>query len=69
MPHGLGVVAHAFNPSMQEAKAGGYLSSRPVWSTEYRVSSRTARATQINPVSQKQKKKKKKEIATLSMDL
>ena len=30
----LGMVAHAFNPSTREAKAGGFLSSRPAWSTE-----------------------------------
>jgi major histocompatibility complex class I len=29
-----GVVAHAFNPSTWEAEAGGFLSSRPTWSTE-----------------------------------
>jgi major histocompatibility complex class I len=29
-----GVVAHAFNPSTREAEAGGFLSSRPAWSTE-----------------------------------
>jgi hypothetical protein len=29
-----GVVAHAFNPSTWEAEAGGFLSSRPGWSTE-----------------------------------
>jgi hypothetical protein len=29
-----GVVAHAFNPSLREAEAGGFLSSRPTWSTE-----------------------------------
>jgi hypothetical protein len=28
------VVAHAFNPSTWEAEAGGFLSLRPVWSTE-----------------------------------
>jgi ABC-type glycerol-3-phosphate transport system substrate-binding protein len=28
------VVAHAFNTSIQEAEAGGSLSSRPAWSTE-----------------------------------
>jgi hypothetical protein len=28
------VVAHAFNPCTQEAEAGGFLSSRPAWSTE-----------------------------------
>jgi hypothetical protein len=30
----LGVVAHAFNPGTWEAEAGGFLSSRPDWSTE-----------------------------------
>jgi hypothetical protein len=30
----LGVVAHSFNPSTQEAEAGIFLSSRPAWSTE-----------------------------------
>jgi hypothetical protein len=29
------VVVHAFNPSTWEAEAGGFLSSRPVWSTEW----------------------------------
>jgi hypothetical protein len=29
-----GVVAHAFNPSTRKAEAGGFLSSRPAWSTE-----------------------------------
>jgi hypothetical protein len=28
-------VAHVFNPSTQEAEAGGFLSSRPAWSTEW----------------------------------
>jgi hypothetical protein len=28
------VVAHAFNPSTQEAEAGGFLSSKPAWSTK-----------------------------------
>jgi hypothetical protein len=28
------VVAHAFNPSTQEAEAGGSLSLRPAWFTE-----------------------------------
>jgi hypothetical protein len=47
------VVAHAFNPSTREEEAGGFLSSRPAWS--YRMSSRTARATQRNPVLKNQK--------------
>jgi hypothetical protein len=28
------VVAYTFNPSTWEAEAGGFLSSRPAWSTE-----------------------------------
>ena len=28
------MVAHAFNPSTWEAEAGGFLNSRPAWSTE-----------------------------------
>jgi hypothetical protein len=28
------VVAHIFNPSTWEAEAGGFLSSRPAWSTK-----------------------------------
>jgi hypothetical protein len=42
------MVAHAFNPSTREAEAGSFLSRRLV---VYKVSSRTARATQRNPVS------------------
>jgi hypothetical protein len=52
-----GVVAHAFNPSTWEAEAGGFLEFEA--SLVYRVSSRTAKATQRNPVSKKAKKKKK----------
>jgi hypothetical protein len=29
-----GVVVHAFNPSTQETETGGFLSSRPAWSTK-----------------------------------
>jgi uncharacterized protein involved in tolerance to divalent cations len=29
------VVAQDFNPSIQEAEAGGFLSSRPAWSTKW----------------------------------
>jgi hypothetical protein len=31
-------VAHTFNPSTWEAEAGGFLSSRPAWSTEFQDS-------------------------------
>jgi hypothetical protein len=29
------MVAHAFSPSIREAEAGGFLSSRPAWSTKF----------------------------------
>jgi hypothetical protein len=45
-------MAHTSNPSTWEAEAGGFLSSRA--SLVYKVSSRTARATQRNPVSKNQ---------------
>ena len=32
----LGVVVHTFNPSTREAEVGGFLSSRPAWSTKKR---------------------------------
>jgi hypothetical protein len=51
------VVAHAFNPSTREAEAGGFLSWRPAWSAK--LSFRTARAIQRNPVSKNQKPKNK----------
>ena len=47
------VVAHSFNPSTLEVDAGRYLSSSP---NKSRVRSRTARATQRNPVWGKKKK-------------
>jgi hypothetical protein len=53
------VVVHAFNPSTWEAEAGGFLSSRPAWSTAWSTA-RTARATQRNLSWKKQKTKNKK---------
>jgi hypothetical protein len=51
------VVAHAFNPSTWEAEAGGFLSSRPAWSTEW-VPGQPGLHRET--LSQKTKKKKKK---------
>jgi hypothetical protein len=49
-----GMVAHTFNPSIQEAEAGKFIEFEA--SLVYRVSSRTARATQRNPVSKTQER-------------
>jgi len=46
------VVAHTFNPSMQDAEAVDLCEFQA--SLVYRVTSRTARATQRNPVSKKE---------------
>jgi hypothetical protein len=51
------VVAHAFNHRTWEAEAGGSLEFEA--SLVYRVSSRTARATQRNPVLKKKEKENK----------
>jgi hypothetical protein len=52
------VVAHAFNPSTWEAEAGrGRKISEFEAILVYKVSSRTARAIQRNPVSKKQQQK------------
>jgi hypothetical protein len=48
------VVTHTFNPSNWEAEAGGFL--------VYKVSSRTARAIQRNPVSKNKKQKQKQKL-------
>jgi hypothetical protein len=51
-------VTHAFNPSTWEAEAGRFFEFEA--SLVYRVSSRTARAIQRNPVSKKTKKQTNK---------
>ena len=48
-----------FDPSTWEAEAGGFLSSEFDASLVYKVSSRTARAIQRNPVSKNQQNKTK----------
>jgi hypothetical protein len=57
-----GVVVLAFNPSTREAEAGGFLSSRPPWSTEW-ASGRQGYTRET--LSQKTKTKKKKAISNM----
>jgi hypothetical protein len=56
---------HAFNLSTWEAEAGGFLTSKPVWSTEC---SRTTRATQGNLLEKKQKNKIKVSILNYKIE-
>jgi hypothetical protein len=54
-----GVVAHAINPSTREAEAGGFLSSRPAWSTKW-VPGRTRLYRETLSWKTKNKQTKKK---------
>ena len=57
---------HDFNPSTWETEEGRFLEFES--SLVYRVSSRTARATQRNPVSKKQtNKQKNKQISQAAL--
>jgi hypothetical protein len=56
------VVAHTFNPSTQEAEEANF--SEFEATLVNRVSSRTAKATQRNPVSKNKKQNKKKKKQT-----
>ena len=58
------MVAHVFNPSTWKTEAGGFLEFKA--SLVYRVSPRTARATQRNPVSKKMKTNKQTNKQTWS---
>ena len=53
-------MAHAFNLSTWEAEVGGFLSSRPAWSTE-RVPGQPVLNRETLSQKQKKKKNKKKE--------
>jgi hypothetical protein len=63
------VVAHAFNPSTLEAEGRGRQISEFEASLVYRVSSRTARATQRNPVLKNKKQTNKKDLLIYFMYL
>jgi hypothetical protein len=59
------VVVHAFNPSTWEAEAGGFLSSRPTWSTsEFQDSQGYTEKHCL-----KKKKKKKKRILEIKLEV
>lgn len=57
------VVVHAFNPRTPEADAGGFLSSRPAWSTE-RVPGQPGIHRETLSETSTEKKKKEYDAAT-----
>jgi hypothetical protein len=52
-------VAHAFNPSTWEAEAGGFLSSRPAWSTKWVPGQPGLHRETLSRKTKKKKKEKK----------
>jgi hypothetical protein len=52
------VVAYAFNPSTWEAEAGGFLSLRPAWSTEFQDSQKKKKPVLKNKTKQTNKQTK-----------
>jgi hypothetical protein len=55
------MVVHAFHPSTWEAEAGGFLISEFEASLVHKMSSRTARVIQRNPVLKNKKTKQNKQ--------
>jgi hypothetical protein len=62
---GWAVVAHTFNPSTWEVEAGGFLSSRPAWSTVQSEFQDSQGCTEKPCLGKKKKKKKKKKTVCL----
>jgi hypothetical protein len=68
------MVAHAFNPSIREAEAGRFLSSRPAWPTKrvpgqpglYRETLSEQNKTKQNKTKQNKTKQKKMAIFTVN---
>jgi hypothetical protein len=57
------MVAQAFDPSTREAEAGGFLRSRPAWSTsEYQDSQGYTEKPCLEKPKKKKKEKKKSEL-------
>jgi hypothetical protein len=59
-----GVVAHTFNPSAREAEAGGFLSSRPAWSTKWAPGQPGLHRETLSRKTKKKKKKRRQQQTT-----
>jgi hypothetical protein len=63
-----GVVVHTFNPSTWEAEAGGFLSSRPAWSTEWVLGQPGLHRETLSRKNQKEKRKRKEEVNQIYLE-
>jgi hypothetical protein len=63
------MMANAFNPSTWEAEAGGFLSSRPAWSTKFQDSQGYTEKPCLGKTKTKTKKKKNQVTADAGEDV
>jgi hypothetical protein len=61
------MVTHAFNPSTWEAEAGGFLSLKPVWSTEWVIGQPGLHRETLSQKTKQNKVKNRRSLTDLQL--